>query len=79
MTPWLTHLTNRVIGLKNFNNFRCADQLTILEEEEKCTILKCIIVKKRRVTLMGKKRQKIQWFPVETLQWAGDEEKEYQV
>merc|ERR1711884_108510 len=28
---------------------------------------------------MGKKRQKIQWFPVETLQWAGDEEKEYQI
>ena len=46
MTPWLTHLTNRVIGLKNFNNFRCADQLTILEEEEKSTILKCIIIKK---------------------------------
>ena len=28
---------------------------------------------------MGKKRQKVQWFPVDGLQWTGENEKEYQV
>merc|ERR1719232_2330624 len=28
--------------------------------------------------LMGKKRQKVQWFPVDGLQWTGENEKEYQ-